>query len=99
MDKKQRQREFAHLVDRQMNLRHQLEHIEEKLNVYEQLQLQRAKYGTNSLYRLDIKRKVVDDFLNGDWQQTIELYKRVFHESYVIERRICELTNNHRDFY
>lgn len=94
-----RQREFAHLVSRQMNLRHQLESIEEKLNVYEQLQQQWARFGDSSLYRLDVPEDVIDAFLGGDWHRTIELYKQVFHELYVIERRIYELTDNHRDFY
>lgn len=92
-----RQKEFNHLVFRQMELRHQLEHIEKRLDVFEQIHLQALKYGRDGL--LSIKNEDIEDYLNGGYDRSLDTYKKIYKELFMIERRICEITNNHRDFY
>lgn len=93
----EQQKEFSHLVSRQIELRHQLEHIEKRLDVFEQIHLQALRYGRNSL--LSMQGEDVEDYLNGGYDRSLDTYKKIYKELFMIERRIYEITNGHRDFY
>jgi len=98
MDEKQR--EFAHLVSRQMSLRSEIEQLEAKLNVYEALNQERIRYGGDGcLYRSNISTDIVEKFLSGDWQRTLDLYKIAVQQKFLVDRRLYEITNNSRNFY
>lgn len=85
--------EMIFLSSKQANLLCQLEILEERLDIYEQLHQQRARYGESFLFKLGIKSEIVEDFLAGDWLKTVERYKTVYNELFLIERQICHLTS------
>lgn len=53
--------EMIFLSSKQANLLCQLEILEERLDIYEQLHQQRARYGESFLFRLGIKSEIVDE--------------------------------------
>lgn len=87
--------EVIFLSSKQTNLLCQLEILEKQLDIYEQLHQQQARYGESFLFRLGLQQSIVEDFLAGDWMKTVESYKKTYNELFIIERRLCELENNH----
>ena len=90
-----RQREFSHLVSRQMALRIELNTLEKKLDELEQIHLQIVKFGSLKNY----EGEMLEFYERGGYQMTLDQYKDVYLQLFRIERRICELTNNRRDCY
>lgn len=88
------QRELSHLTLREADLLCQLEYIEVILDEYEQLDQQRARFGEACLFRLGIPEARVQSFLSGDWMKQVDLYRNVYQELYVIQRRKCELNQS-----
>ncbi len=78
---------------RKANLLCQLEIIQDKLDLYEELDQQRKMFGEGFLYRQNaISKEIIDDFLSGSaWPKAIEDYKVVYKQLYIVERRLFEL--------
>ena len=87
-------KELSHLALREADLLCRLECIESILDLYEQMDQQRSRLGENCLFRLGIPADRVEAFLKGDWIKQVDLYKTVFQELYVIQRRKCELNQS-----
>lgn len=90
-----KRRQFAHCMNKQMSLRLELSELEKKLDEFEQMHLQFMKYGSLKNY----DSKMIEEYENSGYLRTLERYKVVYNDLFRVERRICELTNNHRDFY
>lgn len=86
------QNEVIFLSSKQVDLLCQLEILEERLDIYEQLHQQQVRLGESHLFRLGIPPEIVENFLSGDWLKTVEVYKETYNSLYRIERRLCELT-------
>lgn len=85
--------ELSFLVAKRMNLEFQIEQITQILNIYEQLDQQRARMGESSLFRLQsIPKNIIEDFLTGDWLKKVDQYKTVYAELFLIESAICRLS-------
>lgn len=87
-----RQRELAKLVTKDLNLKYEIQHVEELLDTYESLHQLRARYGEGALFRADVPVSVVEKFLNNDWTKALETYKSLIKEQYIVKRRLFELT-------
>ena len=84
---------------RKANLMCQLEIIQGKLDVFEELDQQRKLYGEGFLYRQNtISKEVIDDFLSGSgWPKAIEDYKSVYNELFRIESILCQEQKGYRE--
>jgi len=72
------------------NLECQIAIIQDKLDVFEELDQQRRLFGEGFLYRQGVvSPEVIDEFLNGGWTKAIEDYKLLYKELFQIKSILC----------
>ena len=89
----EKQRELAFLFDRSAQIRMQLERSEKLLDEYEQIHLQKLRYGVPHG-----RRKLVEQYLEGGYEREIANYKSLILDQYRVKRRLYELSDGHREF-
>lgn len=84
----EKQRELAFLFERSVEIREQLERSERLLDEYEQIHLQKLRYGVPHG-----RKQLVERYLEGGYEREIENYKSLIMNQYRVSRRLYELTN------